>query len=205
MARNNRYLPSSLLGWKYTTWREFQLRFILEFYGYRYGVRANKIYLYGALCALTNRRSLTRADRLEILSSRRSSRRSRRSRQTADASQTASDTRSTPQNHSDLSPRDTVSPTASPGHSKQCVVCDETLDEDNRPNSPVSPKCQHDIEVCRECLMQSITAQSSIKTWDQIQCPSCNVPLDYYDMQAHADKDTFDRYLFNLQSPSHGS
>lgn len=75
----------------------------------------------------------------------------------------------------------------------QCNVCYETLDANNTPQQRITSTCQHEPDVCSQCLTTSINTQFSDNVWDQIQCPTCRERLGYHDMQIFAEKQTFER------------
>ena len=77
----------------------------------------------------------------------------------------------------------------------QCTVCYEVLDSGSIPERRITSTCQHDPDICKDCLATSITSQFSDKIWDQVSCPSCHERLNYHDMQAFAEKSIFERYV----------
>lgn len=75
----------------------------------------------------------------------------------------------------------------------QCVVCYQQLKPTNRIQRKITSGCDHEPDVCKECLIVSIKIQFRDKMWDQIECPSCPQRLSHHDMQLFADKDTFNK------------
>lgn len=85
------------------------------------------------------------------------------------------------------------SPASSIVADRNCLVCYDVLDEYNTPQQRTTSSCQHESNICRQCISTSINSQFATKMWDQIQCPSCNERLGYHDMQNFAEQETFER------------
>lgn len=76
---------------------------------------------------------------------------------------------------------------------QKCNVCYETLNSGNTPTRLPTLACTHGSDTCTSCLQLSISAQFSGKTWDHINCPSCNIRLTAEDVIRSADRDVANR------------
>ena len=83
-----------------------------------------------------------------------------------------------------------ISSTSSP----TCSICDNTLTPNERSQPPLSA-CNHKADVCRICFSTHIRTQMATRMWDRLSCPECNQHLVHYDIQTHADRETFQRYV----------
>ena len=90
---------------------------------------------------------------------------------------------------------------SSHGDLGECVVCDEALINSNTPNRRITLSCQHEPDVCLDCLARSITVQFESKVWDNIDCPSCGDRLAFEDVQAFGTAETFSRYVSHNRKP----
>ena len=74
-----------------------------------------------------------------------------------------------------------------------CCVCFTALESSTRCNDKVTASCNHETNICRNCLRQSIKSQFESKIWDQINCPSCNQRLTPDDINKHGDREMITR------------
>jgi hypothetical protein len=77
---------------------------------------------------------------------------------------------------------------------KECLICTDTRSLQHFPNRPPTVSCVHDTSVCRRCLRTWIQSESSIKIWNEINCPICATRMQYHDIHEFAPKDVFRRY-----------
>ena len=77
----------------------------------------------------------------------------------------------------------------------ECVICYNSYDLDNILLCQPTASCKHELNVCKPCLSHSISSQLDNKRWNRIGCPApdCGELLEYRDIQAYADPQTFTR------------
>ena len=76
---------------------------------------------------------------------------------------------------------------------RECVVCLETLRQDEFPGRRITASCDHDADVCLGCTAQHIASEIRDKMWDRIACPTCIAVLAFQDVKEFADQETFER------------
>ena len=76
---------------------------------------------------------------------------------------------------------------------KECTICLESLQNSAFPQENPTCECQHDIEVCIECLRYHISSTMAQRGWDRIECPTCFQRLEYLDVKASAASCTFEK------------
>ncbi|KAL8725483.1 MAG: hypothetical protein Q9181_006405, partial [Wetmoreana brouardii] len=54
-------------------------------------------------------------------------------------------------------------------HAKTCVVCLDTLEDDNVPKHKVTAGCEHEVETCKKCLMEHIATTLEGRRPEQIK------------------------------------
>ena len=72
----------------------------------------------------------------------------------------------------------------------ECTVCMETKENFEFPQRKVTSGCNHDVDVCTACLVESIDIQFTGKMWDRIACPSCGVRLEPEDVNKFGSFET---------------
>lgn len=85
----------------------------------------------------------------------------------------------------------------------ECVICYNSYDLDKILLCQPTASCKHELNVCKPCLSDSISSQLDNKRWNRIDCPApdCGELLEYRDIQAYADPQTFTRYFeFTFQA-----
>ena len=80
-----------------------------------------------------------------------------------------------------------------PSTNSTCGVCWDRVAVNDLVQGKVMPGCQHETNVCRSCLAQSITAQLESKLWNQLTCPLCTVRIDGTVVEKFATSDTISR------------
>ena len=77
----------------------------------------------------------------------------------------------------------------------ECVICYNSYDLDDNLLCQPTASCKHELNVCKPCLSNSISSQLDNKRWNRIGCPAsdCEELLEYRDIQAYADQQTFTR------------
>ena len=65
-----------------------------------------------------------------------------------------------------------------PSTNPTCGVCWDQVAVDVFIQGKLMPECEHEANVCRSCLAQSITAQLDSKLWNQLTCPLCTIKID---------------------------
>lgn len=91
---------------------------------------------------------------------------------------------------------DTAPGIASRGPPKQieCAVCFETKPRSKFPKgNKITESCEHDMDVCSECLTQSIDIQFNGNIWNRIDCPSCGARLAAEDVNRFGSEDVRER------------
>ena len=77
----------------------------------------------------------------------------------------------------DEQPSSTPGPSI-PSTNPTCGVCWDQVAVDDFIQGKLMPECEHEANVCRSCLAQSITAQLDSKPWNQLTCPLCTIKID---------------------------
>ena len=80
-----------------------------------------------------------------------------------------------------------------PSTNSTCGVCWDQVAVNDFVQGKVMPGCQHETNVCRSCLAQSITAQLESKLWNQLTCPLCTVRIDGNVVERFATSHTISR------------
>ncbi|CAE7205025.1 IBR domain containing protein [Pyrenophora teres f. teres] len=80
-----------------------------------------------------------------------------------------------------------------PKRSRNCVVCDESVQIVDLPSLA---NCDHQPETCIDCYSGWIVAQLQDSGWREVACPGngCKVKLSYQEIQAYASPETFQQY-----------
>ena len=80
--------------------------------------------------------------------------------------------------------------------SVDCISCSEPLADLDAPNLRITQSCNHDRDICLDCLSQHIDIQFRDNIWDQIRCPSegCREILNADDVNEYATPETVNRY-----------
>ena len=81
------------------------------------------------------------------------------------------------------------------GH--ECTVCLETKTKDQFRAGKITAECEHDLDVCKDCLVESIDFQFDANIWDHIDCPSCGTRLAAEDVNKFASKSVRNRFVVN--------
>lgn len=76
---------------------------------------------------------------------------------------------------------------------QECPICNEQRRLALYPERRITQACEHEPEICLSCIKQSISAQMTSVTWDQLACPLCPALLSHGDMKAWAENNDFDR------------
>ena len=58
-----------------------------------------------------------------------------------------------------------------------CGVCWDQVAVDEIIQGKLVDECEHEADICRNCIIQSITAQLDYRLWNQITCPLCPAKL----------------------------
>ena len=106
----------------------------------------------------------------------------------------ATDPESKGQNHQIRAAAHEIEAERAPRKTRRCIICDEDMLEDHFP-SQVTQQCSHDTYTCKSCIQAWLASQLQQRGWDMIVCPECSSHLHQDDMQNHADRDTYDRYV----------
>lgn len=91
------------------------------------------------------------------------------------------------------SPEPLQDTTDTSGNRISCLVCFETLGQEDFPRRQITASCDHNVDICSGCLSQSITVQLREKSWKQIDCPICHARLGFDDVKEFANGETFER------------
>lgn len=78
---------------------------------------------------------------------------------------------------------------------KTCLTCVEDLTPRKFPKKGLAKECNHEPNVCKDCLTRSIDIQIPDVAWDQVQCPECSVILPFEVVKNYASPETFERYV----------
>lgn len=80
-----------------------------------------------------------------------------------------------------------------PSTNPTCGVCWEQVAVVDFIQGKLMPECEHEANVCRSCLAQSITAQLDSKLWNQLTCPLCTIRIDGNVVEKFAPSSTISR------------
>jgi hypothetical protein len=83
--------------------------------------------------------------------------------------------------------------TSPPSIDPTCAVCWDRVAVDEFIHSKLVNECEHEANVCRSCLAQSITAQLDVRRWNQLTCPLCPAKLDSNMVEKYAPTVTIQR------------
>ncbi|KAI9675831.1 MAG: hypothetical protein M1829_003257 [Trizodia sp. TS-e1964] len=76
-----------------------------------------------------------------------------------------------------------------------CVGHMEELPISHFPASAISSACTHSmLDLCIECIGESLTSQVSAKHWAAVSCPLCHVALSFEEVKRWAPPETFSKY-----------
>ncbi|KAI1440877.1 hypothetical protein F5Y02DRAFT_324638 [Annulohypoxylon stygium] len=76
-----------------------------------------------------------------------------------------------------------------------CIVCSDDKRVSEMPNRRrVTLSCEHDSNMCKECVGAWIASSMDTVTWDRLKCPECSQLLKYENVRAFASRDVFERY-----------
>jgi hypothetical protein len=86
-----------------------------------------------------------------------------------------------------------------------CIVCGDDKRVSEMPMQ-ITKSCEHEPNTCKDCISQWITSSMGSLAWDRLKCPECPALLQFEDVKAFADRETFDRSvnvprLQNEQTP----
>ena len=80
-----------------------------------------------------------------------------------------------------------------PNTNPTCGVCWDQIPVGDFIQGKLMPECEHDANVCRSCLAQSITAQLDSKLWHQLTCPLCTIRINGNVVEKFAPSHTISR------------
>ena len=80
-----------------------------------------------------------------------------------------------------------------PSTNLTCGVCWDQVAADKFIQGKLMRECEHEANVCRSCLAQSITSQLDSKPWNQLTCPLCTVRIDGSVVEKFAPSNTISR------------
>lgn len=182
-------------GYSYAGWHCAELRDALRHLGRRSRSKNSKPDLWAALRSAIEDRRLSEPACAQLAETyvRHATARREHIRQARNARSRAAAAQQS--DGHDPNPFGSIAPTAnSPVEEPfDCVICTETLGINERPERPEGSGCAHENSACRQCLAQSISAQLSNKSWDALQCPSCQSSYGYNEIKAFADPAVFAR------------
>ncbi len=86
----------------------------------------------------------------------------------------------------------------------ECVGC---LDLQSRGGKPLTTRCKHECNVCKDCASRMVSSAVTSGGWDSLKCPvrECKAELEYEDVRKVAAKVDFNRYLPSQQLQLRGS
>ena len=80
------------------------------------------------------------------------------------------------------------------GHAAECSSGLHPLNDENVPKRSVTAGCEHELNVCIDCLKKHIAIKMTELSPDQIECPTCTQRLDFVAIRDFADQATFEKY-----------
>ena len=76
-----------------------------------------------------------------------------------------------------------------------CKACLEELPISKFPTTKISATCSHPlIDICEDCVQESLRVQVSSQSTSTIGCPLCHSPVTHTDMKYHAAPEIFEIY-----------
>ena len=174
-----RRIPTRLLGKHWSRWTRAEICTILSYYHVRHCPEACKLELYRFLNRLVRDRGLTTSRYHNIVAS------------------------GFPPRHVSRSHEDRAGDEASNSlgssnpPTKPCEVCSRDLNSTSFPKE-ITRDCNHEPQICLDCLSEWITSQSKTRIWYHVDCPAptCSARLDYGNVRAFATEITFQRSVF---------
>lgn len=84
---------------------------------------------------------------------------------------------------------------SSPGDSKIlfCIACVRILPDSKFPDGPIVESCQHEPEVCLDCIEKSIVEGLDNDLPQAIGCPQCGATMPVLDVWRFSGNETFQR------------
>ena len=75
----------------------------------------------------------------------------------------------------------------------ECVGC---LDLQSRGAEPLTTRCKHERNLCKDCASRMVKSAVTSGGWDSLKCPAreCKAELEYEDVRKVAAKVDFNRY-----------
>ena len=215
-------IPTTLLGLSYYTWTMTHMRLVLDHYDWAYSVTTpTKLDLMHDLHLLVQEYDLDKKDRKEIIDAHKGYMplpgRKPRVRSVPrpffpELGTIAPREDAVNQVQAEISSRAAVAATIDTDPQarnnvvlptpmqnvtsallRDCVVCFESLGPQNTPKRRITSACNHEPDICRNCLATSISTQFNSRIWDQIDCPTCGQRLEFQDVKIFADSVIFGR------------
>ncbi|KAI1136910.1 hypothetical protein F5Y05DRAFT_90380 [Hypoxylon sp. FL0543] len=79
--------------------------------------------------------------------------------------------------------------------SEECIVCSDEKRVSEMPNKRrITASCEHDSNMCKECVGNWIASSMDSVAWDRLKCPECPQLLKYENVRAFATREVFERY-----------
>ncbi|OTA91078.1 hypothetical protein M434DRAFT_355391 [Hypoxylon sp. CO27-5] len=79
--------------------------------------------------------------------------------------------------------------------SEECIVCSDEKRVSEMPNKRrITAACEHNSNMCKECVGTWIASSLDTVTWDRLKCPECPQLLKYENVRAFATREIFERY-----------
>lgn len=80
----------------------------------------------------------------------------------------------------------------------ECTVCLENKPCTDFRVGKITAQCEHEMDVCKVCLLESIDYQFDANIWDHIDCPSCGSRLAAEDVNKYGSKAVRNKYVMVL-------
>ncbi|KAI0140018.1 hypothetical protein F4776DRAFT_571588 [Hypoxylon sp. NC0597] len=78
---------------------------------------------------------------------------------------------------------------------EECIVCSDEKRVSEMPNKRrITAACEHNSNMCKECVGTWIASSLDTVTWDRLKCPECPQLLKYENVRAFATRQIFERY-----------
>lgn len=82
-----------------------------------------------------------------------------------------------------------------PVRTVDCIVCLETLPRSDFLHSNATEKCNHENNVCYECMRKTVSVHIADGAPGKLQCPSCPSELSFDNVRVFATEEEFARYV----------
>jgi hypothetical protein len=80
-----------------------------------------------------------------------------------------------------------------------CVSCWEVIAASDFVEGKITEDCEHEANMCRDCLSSAVAAQLDDRPWNQLKCPLCPAELDTPTVERFGTASFVARYVRPVQ------